>query len=188
MAKCRVPKDEQKPLSEIHEDSVDCLLCGGHKTVLTETVLVREQDTEDDTMMVETSETSFLCLRCGFKTNTKMVIGSDYVEEGKTHSPRLVVDLATADNTRNLVWIPNVINLEPKAVLYPDGTLQEWQWAVAPWAELSEQEAAALFYTDEERERFKYRLAVEKAVKFERYDFQNALAYLGALALRNSNG
>jgi len=135
----------------------------------------------------EDFQENYLCVRCGYTTTSDMIVGSDFTEAAKKTSPRLVNDLAIADNTRNLVWFPSVININEKGICYPDGTPKDWGWVVAPYKLLSKEEKE-LYLSNEESPEFKWRLAIEKSTKFDKLDFQNAVAFLGALIERESNG
>jgi hypothetical protein len=135
--------------------------------------------------ILENSQENYLCVRCGYTTTSDMVVGSEFVESAKKINPPLVNDLALADNVRNLVWFPSVININEKGICYPDGTPKNWLWIVAPYELLSKEEKE-LYLSKEDDSGFKWRLAVEKSTQFDKLDFQNALAFLGAVVNKDS--
>ncbi len=134
----------------------------------------------------EDFQDNYLCVRCGYTTTSDMVVGSEFVEAAKKTSPRLVNDLAVADNIRDLVWFPSVVNIQEKGIIYPDGTPKEWKWVVAPYRLLTEEEKTAYLSSSESSD-YKWRLAVEHSATFDPLDFQNAIAFLGALVERIPN-
>jgi len=149
------------------------------------TIDCRPTDPESENVFEDFIE-NYLCVRCGYTTTSDMVVGSEFVETAKKTSPKLVNDLALADNIRDLVWFPSVINITEKGICYPDGTPNVWQWVVAPYQLLTEEEKSAYLSNDESVD-YKWRLAIEKSKQFDPLDFQNAVAFLGALVERKPN-
>ena len=136
--------------------------------------------------LIETYLENYLCIRCGYTTTSDMLVGSEMVDLANKKSPKLVKDLSIADNVRNLVWFPSVVNITEKGIIYPDGSSDEWSWVVAPYVALTEEEKSTYLSTSEES-KFQWRLAVEKSTKFDKLDFQNAIAFLGALVEKQTN-
>jgi hypothetical protein len=156
--------------------TVDCLLCAGKNTVMV----------EEHRPGIENNSIYYLCTRCGYTTTSDMVIGSDFVERANKTSPRLVKDLILADNTRNLVWYPAIINIYPKGICYPDGVVEDWKWVVAPYKKLTDEEKK-MYTVDNDETKFTFRLSIENSVRFDRLDFQNVLSFLGALVERTKS-
>ena len=76
----------------------------------------------------------------GYTSNSKLVIGSEYVESVESNQPKLVTDLGLQDHLRNIVWYPSVINIPLKGMIFPMGTLEEWHWEVMKVREVTEEE------------------------------------------------
>lgn len=175
-----VENKEPKPSWEIVSEVIDCSICKGEKTLMVETVFKRRPTDPPSKDLQEDYVENYLCMHCGYSTTSDMEIGSDLVENTNKKTPRLVKDLSIADNVRNIVWYPAIINMTPLGILYPDGTPSEWEWVVAPYTRLTEDERKA-YLSDDSPVSFEYRLAVEKAMTFKKDSFQDAFAYLGAL-------
>jgi len=166
-------------------EEIDCPLCKGEKTLMVETNITRKPTDPPSENLQEDYLENYLCVRCGYTTTSDMEVGSDTVEAAKKVSPKLVIDLSIADNVRNLVWFPSVINITGKGICYPDGVPKDWKWIVAPYRLLTEEEKSAYLSKGESTE-YKWRLAIEKSTRFDSLDFQNALAFLGALVEKHN--
>jgi hypothetical protein len=182
----RLVQDKGQKPQEAISTAIDCPICKGEGTLMVEIQSSFQPTDPVSENVIEEYLENYLCVRCGYTTTSDMVVGSDAVEAANKTSPKLVKDLSLADNVRNLVWFPSVINISPKGICYPDGVPNEWRWVVAPYVPLTEEERAS-YLSSNDSDRFKYRLAVEKSVKFDKHDFQNALAFLGALTEKSTN-
>ena len=167
---------------EVLDQEIDCPICGGERTCMSQEEINRTNENEG--CVDEEYIQHFLCVRCGFTTTSDMVVGSEAAEIARRSSPKLVQDLKVIDNVRNIVWFPSVINIATKGCVYPDTDEVDWHWVVAPAVPLTKEEIESYLSTNAEIDKYKYRLATEKSQTFDKYDFQNAVALLGALVGR----
>lgn len=110
------------------------------------------------------------CQTCGYKTHSRMKIGSNTVTDYHLSLPNLIQDLHKEVN--GLVWYPSIVNIEEKGMVFPDGTsVDDWVWISAKAVEIPE----------EERSAFKdamYKMDMANAKKFDRLNFMDALDYI----------
>ena len=83
---------------------------------------------------------SYNCLSCGFLTNDLLKEGDYDVESYEAEMPELFKDIKHVDEDGR-VWYPNVINLETKGTVFPNGSSKEdWEWAGIKNVPLTEEE------------------------------------------------
>jgi len=176
---------EAKPF-EVIEEAVNCPICNGEGTCMTQKEISRrdENTIENGEYTIEEYIEHYLCVRCGYTTTSDMVVGSPAAELARVNSPKLVQDLKVMDNVRNIVWFPSVINIPTKGCIYPDTDPEGWHWVCAPAVPLTKEEIESYLSTNAEVQKYQYRLATEKSQTFDKNDFQNAVAFLGALVGR----
>jgi hypothetical protein len=112
----------------------------------------------------------WLCMGCGFTTNTFMT--EENITKVEEVMPNLYKDLKFVDN-KQLVWYPNSVTLDDKSMVFADGTgVDEWKWAAVKSIEI----------TEEEKEKFPnstHRADMSTIKHFEEKDFMDALEYVG---------
>ena len=87
---------------------------------------------------------SYSCLACGFLTNDLLKEGDYDVEAYEAEMPELFKDIKYVDD-KGRVWYPNVINLETKGTVFPNGSSKEdWQWSAIKNTTLTEEEKESL--------------------------------------------
>ena len=110
------------------------------------------------------------CQTCGYKTHSRMKIGSNTVTDYHSTLPNLIQDLHQEVN--GLVWYPSIVNIEEKGMVFPDGTsTEDWAWVSAKAVEIPK----------EERSAFKgamYKMDMANAKKFDRLNFMDALDHI----------
>jgi hypothetical protein len=114
--------------------------------------------------------TIWLCMGCGFTTNTFM--DSTNMEKIEETIPNLYKDLKFVDNM-GLNWYPNSVTLDDKSMVFADGTsVDEWKWAAVK----------SIKITEEEKEKFPnstHRADMSTIKHFHEKDFMDALEYVG---------
>ena len=75
-----------------------------------------------DEYVVEDNFHSYLCFRCGYTSNSKFKYGSDELLSSLEASPQLIIELQIADWERDIVWIPSVLNMGEKGIIFPEFT------------------------------------------------------------------
>ena len=115
---------------------------------------------------------SYLCFKCGYTSNSKFTYGSDELLSSLEASPQLIQELQIADWERDIVWIPSVLNMGPKGIIFPEGTYDKWEWKYAKVVDIPEEERVN--YDGQEK-----RLDVESANIYGQHEFLKACKDMG---------
>ena len=120
--------------------------------------------------------TSFLCIRCGFTSNTEYTLGSKVLTEvlsSQQHS-KLILDLHFYDDNTGLYWFPMTL-LKDTGVIMPEGDPGDWHWSYIPIIPIEENEK------DEYGNEFDKRFAIDKIERFDKFNFIDACKKLGVI-------
>ena len=114
--------------------------------------------------------TIWVCMGCGFTTNTFMT--PENAIKAEEVIPNLYKDLKFIDE-KGLAWYPNSVTLEEFQIeLFAGEIKDDWKWAAVKSIEI----------TDEEKEKFPnstHRADMSTIQYFEEKDFIEALDYVG---------
>ena len=125
-----------------------------------------------DEYVVEDNFHSYLCFRCGYTSNSKFKYGSDELLSSFEASPKLIIELQIADWERDIVWIPSVLNMGEKGIIFPEGTYEDWSWKYAKVVDILEEERVN--YDGQKK-----RLDVESANIYGQHEFLKACKDMG---------
>ena len=125
-----------------------------------------------DEYVVEDNFHSYLCFKCGYTSNSKFKYGSDELLSSLEASPKLIIELQIADWERDIVWIPSVLNMGEKGIIFPEGTYEDWSWKYAKVVDIPEEERVN--YDGQEK-----RLDVESANIYGQHEFLKACKDMG---------
>ena len=133
---------------------------------------------DSDTCFEDTQEKfkSYMCFNCGFMSS------SHYIEENLDkveNTSKLVNELKFFDEERDIYWYPSVVNMGPKGVIFPEGTVEEWVWKYAEVVEVPKEEQEQYPIPDKDGEFYTEKLDVENAETFGQYDFLEACKKMG---------
>ena len=105
----------------------------------------------------------------GFWTNSLMKEGEEFYEEQMRSIPELYKDLAWVDEETGLTWIPNLVNIEDKGMVFVNGSSKDdWNWTAVKAVKVSEEEKDK--YQGKE-----YRADMSTAKHFHKNDFIEAI-------------
>ena len=119
---------------------------------------------------------SYMCFNCGYTTNSEYEWGSTALKNAQLGATQLMNEIAFLDEDRNLMWLPSILNMGPKGIIYPEGTKNNWTYKYAKVRELSEEE--------QKEERYKGHtqiLDVDNATDYGQYDFLEACKDMGII-------
>ena len=126
-----------------------------------------------DEYVVEDNFHSYLCFKCGYTSNSKFTYGSDELLSSLEASPQLIIELQVADWERDIVWIPSVLNMGEKGIIFPEGkTVDDYIWKYAKVVDIPEEER-------HKYDNYDKRLDVENAKTFGYYNFLDACKEMG---------
>ncbi len=122
---------------------------------------------------------SYLCLRCGYTTNSYFTEESESLQNSFNTAPTLIKELKFFDKSRKLVWIPCVLNMGKRGIIFPKGTRNNWNWNYAKVVDIDKKEQKNFPVPGKEGEFYKSRLDIENAMIFEWDDFIGACEEMG---------
>lgn len=122
---------------------------------------------------------TWLCLTCGFTTNTEMKEG----EERTNQSLEITADLIR-DNQQvhdGLVWLPTVITMADKGMIFPEPVKDkdEWKWTVVKSISVNEDEKEKYPIPNKPGEFYQKRMDMDNLKRFEKLEFMDAAEELG---------
>ena len=128
---------------------------------------------------VEKDVTSYLCLSCGYTSNSLLKQDSDTLEEVMVTTPQLVKDLQIYDFTREIYWLPTVINMGDRGIIYPEGTTDSWKWKYASVVDVPKESQKDYPIPGKDDEYYTTMLDVENAEEFKNTEFLKACEAMG---------
>jgi len=92
--------------------------------------------------------------------------------------PELYKELMGEDE-KGLIWMPSVVNLPDKGMVFADGANgSNWRWAAVRATLMSEEEKAKF---KEKGKEYDYKMDMTTLTHFSERDFIEALSYIGVL-------
>ena len=133
---------------------------------------------DSDTCFEDTQEKfkSYMCFNCGFMSS------SHYIEENLDkveNTSKLVNELKFFDEEREIYWYPSVVNMGPKGIIFPEGTVESWVWKYAEVVEVPKKEQKDYPIPDKDGEFYTEKLDVENATTYGQYEFLEACKKMG---------
>jgi hypothetical protein len=118
------------------------------------------------------------CYGCGFQANSVMTRDSEFLKEQMETLPELYKELMGEDEN-GTIWMPSVVNLPDKGMVFADGTSsQNWRWAAVKAIPMPEEEKAKF---KEKGKEYDYKMDMTTLTHFPERDFMDALSYIGVL-------
>ena len=145
------------------ETKIDCLVCKSKNCFES----------------IDKDITSYLCLSCGYTSNSLLKRDSESLEEVMITTPQIVKDLQIYDFAREIYWIPTVINMGDRGIIYPEGTTDNWKWKYAKVVDISEELQKDYPIPGKDDEYYKTMLDVENAEEFKSSEFLKACESMG---------
>jgi len=120
----------------------------------------------------------YFCYGCGFQANTAMTRDSEFLQQQMETLPELYKELMGEDEN-GTIWMPSVVNLPDKGMVFADGTNSlQWQWAAVKATLMSEEEKIKF---KEKGKEYDYKMDMSTLKHFSERDFMDALSYIGVL-------
>ena len=115
-----------------------------------------------------------LDINSGFFTRESFIVGSEACELFEETVTKLIKDTKKVIDGRN--WYLTTITL-PAGILFPDGTVDNYQWIVAPVVNIDPEDSNKYPIPGQPGQTYNTRVGIEDAKKFD--EFKEALVYLG---------
>lgn len=124
---------------------------------------------------------TYMCLSCGFQTNTLMKEGEEFFEQQKEVLPELYKDLIFTDQD-GIKWMPSMINVPDKGMIFANGTdTSNWKWASVKAIRVTEEEKHKYPIPGKKDTYYEWRMDMSTMRPFEEREFMDALSYIGVL-------
>jgi len=114
----------------------------------------------------ETYPTTFMCFRCGFMSNATFVDDNETYKDYLEKSLQIVRDSAVFDDFRQIYWLPVVLNIPDKGIVYPKKHEEENHIWVAQT------------YVKSDRAGFDMELS-DESFEYDKYNFFEAAKSIG---------
>jgi hypothetical protein len=135
---------------------------------------------ESEFKTLEGIATTWLCLTCGFTTNTSMEEESETAKQSLELTADLIRDNKQIHN--NLVWLPTVITMADKGMIFPEpvkGTEMDWQWTVVKSILVKEDEKEKYPIPNKPGEFYEKKMDMKNLKHFKKLEFMDAADELG---------
>ena len=127
------------------------------------------------------SKEQYLCMTTGYSSTSDFKVGSTELETELDNVPELVKVLQHYDEERDIVWIPTIMSIPGKGMIFPEGSVGNWKWCFAKIVEIPEEDREKYPIPDKEGEYFDSRLDIDGAEKFANNAFHKACIAMGIL-------
>jgi hypothetical protein len=123
---------------------------------------------------------TYMSFDCGYATNEHYKIGSEAIDKVLSKAPQLIKDLAFEDFARGIVWIPSVVQIPGKGIVFPDGESKDkWGYRYAEEVSIPEDEQKDWPVEGQEGKFYKHRLDMDNSKAYESCEFSEAISNLG---------
>jgi Zn ribbon nucleic-acid-binding protein len=128
------------------------------------------------------TDESYMCVQCGYMSHSKYTKESKILNEQLDNSADLVSKLKLEDTERNIVWLPSVLNMGDRGIIYPEGSSEtEWVWKHAKVKKLSEEERKNYPVPNKKDTYYESILDVKSAKTYDKLDFFSACKDMGII-------
>lgn len=122
---------------------------------------------------------SYMCMGCGFTTNTTLKEGSEELKQSEASLPELYKDLRFVDPNQ-YVWFPSVINIPEQGIVFANGASKdEWGWAGVKAIPVTEEEKLKYPIPHQEGKYYTHRTDMNSLKMFEKRGYMDACEYIG---------
>ena len=127
---------------------------------------------------IETNEDAVLCKECGFYSTLNFKnLSEDFDEQPKNSFDsfmkgmhKIVKDLTKYDVKNELYWLPYILHIYPKAILYPLGnSVNNWKWSFAPYKAIDKDKIKDYPNPSKPGEFYEYILDIDNEVSYDNY-------------------
>jgi hypothetical protein len=123
--------------------------------------------------------TTWMCMTCGFTSNTTMENNSKLLTQIEETTADLIKDLKQVHD--NLVWFPTVITMPEKGMIFPEPIKgkEDWQWTCVKAVAIPEEDQSK--YPDPKNPGtfYKNRMDMHNLLRYDKLCFMDAAGELG---------
>ena len=123
---------------------------------------------------------TWLCMTCGFTTNSTMTEDSEALKQTLELTADLIKDLR--QDHEGLAWFPTAITMPNKGMIFPEpikGTENEWLWTVVKAIPIAEEDKEKYPDPTNPGTFYKFKMDMKNLKRFEKMCFMDAAEELG---------
>ena len=126
--------------------------------------------------------TTWLCMTCGFTTNTTMTENSENLKQTLELTADMIRDLRQDHD--GLAWFPTAITMPNKGMIFPEPIKdkKDWQWTVVKAIPIPEDEQEKYPDPTNPGTFYKNKMDMENLKRFHKLSFMDAAEELGMFA------
>ena len=131
---------------------------------------------------------TWLCMTCGFTTNTTMKTDGEALKQTLELTAELIKDLRQDHN--GLAWFPTAITMPNKGMIFPEPIKKgkkEWQWTVVKAIPIPEEEQHKYPDTTNPGTFYKNKMDMKNLKHFDKLCFMDAAEELGMFDTTKKN-
>lgn len=146
-----------------YDNLITCDRCGGDAAYAQE---------------VNESITNYMCYGCGFQTNSLMKKNEEFFKQQMETLPDLYKELMGEDK-EGKIWMPTVINLPTKGMVFANGTsANNWKWSAVKAILVTEEEKHKYPIPGKKEEFYEWRMDMSTITHYDEKDFVEALDFI----------
>jgi len=119
--------------------------------------------------------TSWMCVSCGFTANTTFTENNSEFKG----TPQSIINMKHWDATRNIFWIPTVINIPSRGLIVPEKHGKQIIWSCMLMVDIPPEEQHNYPIADSTGKFYERKLDATKTLQYTR--FYDAIKSLGAI-------
>ena len=147
---------------------IDCKCCGSNACY------------ESEFTTQEGPINTWLCMTCGFTSNTTMTKDSEALKQTLELTAELIKDLKQDHN--GLAWFPTAITMPEKGMIFPEpvaGTENEWMWTVVKAIPIPKEDQEKYPDVTNPGTFYKFKMDMKNLKRYEKLCFMDAAEELG---------
>ena len=157
------------------DNLVDCKCCGSNACY------------ESEFTTQEGQLKTWLCMTCGFTTNTTMTEDSEEFKQTLELTADMIKDLRQDHD--GLAWFPTAITLPNKGMVFPEPIKdkKDWGWTVVKAVSIPEEEQNKYPDPRNPGTNYKYKMDMKNMKRYDKLCFMDAAEGLGMFAKQEVN-
>ena len=121
--------------------------------------------------------TTWLCMTCGFTTNSTMTENSEALKQTEEYTADLIKDLKQTHE--GLAWFPTVITMPGRGMIFPEPKDEDWAWTVVKAVPIPEDEQHKYPDPRNPGKFYEHRMDMKKPSRYNKLEFMDAAEELG---------
>jgi hypothetical protein len=120
---------------------------------------------------------TWLCMTCGFTTNTTMTTEGDALKQTEEFTADLIK--ALRQDHDGLAWFPTAITMPDKGMIFPEPREEDWKWTVVKAIPVREEEKDKYPDPNNPGGFYKNKMDMENLKRYDKLCFMDAAEELG---------